>query len=53
MTYKNIENYVIRTYGFESNLTITVFNMTESKVLTPTEIWQYIQNAESTENEDE
>lgn len=53
MTYKSIENYVIRTYGFESDLTITVFRMIEQKILTPAEIWQYIQNAENTEDENE
>lgn len=45
MTIKDIQDYMISKYGFESDFTIEIFNMIELGV-SPSGLWGYIKMSE-------
>ena len=45
MTIKEIQDYMISNYGFESDFTIEIFNMIELGV-SPSGLWGYIKMSE-------
>ena len=51
MTIKDIQDYMISNYGFESDFTLEIFNMIELGV-SPSGLWGYIKMSEVV-NDDE
>ena len=47
MTYEMIQDYMIRTYGFENSSTIEILLYIETKTMTPEDLWDFIKWAES------
>lgn len=52
MTYTKIEDYMVRTYGFENDFTLEIFAMIEFKAMKPAELWEFIKSRENLELEE-